>query len=640
MSIYWETVAVLSSTSLRLFAYVFFRWVSEVELGCSKSEGRNQANTDHFAFTIQIPGHHFPPLIYLLCGVYLASIILCHTSKAAPFRSARNDEKAKGSKPDKDRSIVIGDNVRQEPRPRLDGLRYWVRSVWDGESGVVRTISLGLPKHRSSLWNMTTILINVVLVLCTVDSVYRGPLFHQSQDLSFARVGFVSNTAASILIREPDASQLPIYVSYRNAPNSDSSSSNLSWASAEQIDLLSGTTDFTHSIVISGLQPSSRYEYATSTNHTGFFSTAPPPGLINENLGKLTFLTSSCIKSRFPYHPLSHPLSITGFQHLAKWIPALRPSFMLFLGDFIYVDVPRRFGYDVENYRREYRSVYNSPDWPGVSANLPWIHVMDDHDIANDWDANTTDPYPTAVDTWNLYHTSVNPPPARPSASYFTFTHGPAAFFLLDTRRYRTAEKPLPPDSPEKSMLGPEQLASLFSFLRRQDPPGVKWKIVVSSVPFTRNWRFNSLDTWAGYLYERDRILAAMWDVGARGDGVGVVVLSGDRHEFAATSFPPPKESKWPISATVHEFSTSPLSMFYLPTRTYWAVDGENEMCIKYMPDGNSKFGAVEIEPTRKHEPGLLRFRLFVDGVEEWSHLIWGPALGNHTGKSTEALRE
>jgi alkaline phosphatase D len=70
-----------------------------------------------------------------------------------------------------------------------------------------------------------------------------------------------------------------------------------------------------------------------------------------------------------------------------------------------------------------------------------------------------------------------------------------------------------------------------------------------------------------------------MWDVGLRGGGVGVVVLSGDRHEFGATAFPPPPGARWPLSATVHEFSASPLSMFYLPTRTYVQKD-EEDVCI------------------------------------------------------------
>ena len=73
-------------------------------------------------------------------------------------------------------------------------------------------------------------------------------------------------------------------------------------------------------------------------------------------------------------------------------------QFMIFLGDFIYIDVPKRFGTTTEDYRREYRQVYASPDWPAVGQNLSWIHVLDDHEIANDWDGNVTGVYNNAVD--------------------------------------------------------------------------------------------------------------------------------------------------------------------------------------------------------------------------------------------------
>ena len=300
---------------------------------------------------------------------------------------------------------------------------------------------------------------------------------------------------------------------------------------------------------------------------------------------------------------------------------------MLFLGDFIYVDVPLRHGSDAETYRHEYRQVYSSPDWPAVSDTLPWVHVIDDHEIANDWDKGFEAPYPAAIDPWSIYHASINPPPTRPNASYFQFTQGPASFFMMDTRRHRSSEHAEPASSPNKTMLGPEQLASLLAFLRRDELTGVKWKFVISSIPFTRNWRINSADTWAGYLHERRIILEAMWDIGLRGDGIGVVVLSGDRHEFAATAFPPPKNGKWPLSSTVHEFSTSPLSMFYLPFRSYWEVEEEEEqdVCIKYIPDGNSKFGAVELEQVKGGDQGLLRFRLFVDGEETWQYVVMTP---------------
>lgn len=448
--------------------------------------------------------------------------------------------------------------------------------------------------------------------------VYRAPVMYPSHQLSFSRIGYVSDTSANILIREPDSNQLPIFVSYRNVPDASRRVVDEAWKAVGKEYWLSNETDYTFTVAIKGLQPSTRYQYAVSNNQSGHFTTASIAGQTAPGTDRLTFLTSSCIKPRFPYNPLSHPLSIPGFRHLAQWLPDLKASFMLFLGDFIYIDVPRRLGSDPETYRREYRQVYNSPDWPAVSQDLPWIHVMDDHEIANDWNGSTTAPYPAAADPWHLYHTSVNPPSVADGESYFQFTQGPASFFLMDTRRYRTPSQPLSANSTEKSMLGPKQLSHLLTFLSRRDPDGIKWKFVISSIPFTRNWRFGSTDTWANYLHERQIILEAMWSVSP---GVGVVVLSGDRHEFAATAFPPPEGSKWPVSATVHEFSTSPLSMFYLPFRTYEEREGEGEICVKYVPDGNSKFGAVEVMGG-KGDQGVMRFRLFVDGEEVWDHVL------------------
>lgn len=537
--------------------------------------------------------------------------------------------------------VVIGEEPEEDDdgEPKLD-IQETIVLAERGPQ-IFKTLLSGLPSPSSTLWSLATLAINLALFSSVADLILRGPLKHQSHDLSFARVGFVSPDSANIVLREPDTSQLPIYISYREAPAvgmQNNALLNDSWKSAGKVYWLSNDTDFTYPLEIPHLRHSTRYQYASSNNHSGYFTTAPPVGQTWPNIDVFTFLTSSCIKPRFPYNPLAHPLSIPGFKHLAKWIPSLHPSFMLFLGDFIYIDVPHRFGTDEETYRREYRQVYASPDWPAVSNSLPWLHVIDDHEIANDWDQNITAPYPAAVDPWNHYLGSVNPPPSRPGATYFEFTQGPASFFMMDTRRYRTPESDADPSSPEKSMLGRAQLSSLLKFLSRRDPPGVKWKIVVSSIPFTRNWRFNAADTWAGYLYERRIILEAMWDVGLRSDGVGVIVLSGDRHEFAATAFPPPQQSKWPLSATVHEFSTSPLSMFYLPFRTYREVAGEDEVCIKYLPDGNSKFAAVEISNLAGREQSLLKFRLFVDGKEVWDYVLTSPPAVGGGGRGKDAI--
>lgn len=647
-------VTALSSATLRVLAYVFFRWVA-----LNLHSSLEQILTPN----LQIPGHQLPPIIYSALLVYLSSYLFTPLLILQPAKhnSRRQVPQTNG---------ILSEDIEVRKKNTvedLEGLGFEIVSggpedtpetptlVQDPDSDttfelssqnntfnvildVLRSMLLGLPSPANALWSMATVAINIILVLGVLDVVYRGPMLYQSHELSFSRVGYVSDTSAKILVREPDNSQTPVYVSYRGAPSAGLGDA---WKSVGTVYSLSNGTDYTATFTIWGLRPSTHYEYAASNNHAGFFKTTPRAGQMPPGSKKLTFLTSSCIKPRFPYNPFQHPLSIPGLKHLAKWVPELHASFMLFLGDFIYIDVPHRFGTDAETYRREYRQVYSSPDWPGATANLPWLHVIDDHEIANDWDKQTRDPYQAATDPFDIYHTSLNPPPALPNASYFQFTQGPASFFMMDTRRHRDPELPTSAHSHGKSILGQTQLSSLLNYLKHDEPAGVKWKFVISSIPFTRNWRINAKDTWSNYLHERRIILEAMWDVGMRGDGIGVVVLSGDRHEFAATAFPPPKNSKWPLSATVHEFSTSPLSMFYLPLRSYWEVPGEDdveEVCIKYAPDGNSKFGAIELEEVKGGEQGLLRFRLFIDGVESWDYVLTTPPAVSGGGRSKDAI--
>ena len=97
-------------------------------------------------------------------------------------------------------------------------------------------------------------------------------------------------------------------------------------------------------------------------------------------------------------------------------------------------------------------------------------------------------------------------------------------------------------------------------------------------------------------------------------------LLSGDRHEFAAIEFNPLNETAGHV---VREFSTSPLSMFYVPLiRTLRAAseavvprtrlravdgDGENleevveevpmERVVKYLPIGNYKWCVFYCSP-------------------------------------------
>lgn len=600
----------------------------------------------------KIPGHHFPPLIISAVAAYLTTVFTQTRTFGRPLTLKEAFPRLLGGEAQED-----ADHDGHEP------------ALYEDERAVFKTVVFGIPNWREPELSYLTIAINILMAILTLDLVFRAPLLHPEKDLRFSRVGFVDGTSARVLFREPDPAQLPIYAYLKGSHESK-------WSTTDQIYYIDSDSDFTHPITFAGLVPDTTYTYSLSNDLSGTFTTAPGPR--SQRAESLTFLTSSCIKANFPYRPFSHSLAIHGFEHLSTILRSLPSpaSFMLFIGDFVYIDVPLRLSSTIQHYRSEYRRVYASPSWslPGISS-LPWLHTLDDHEIANDWSGgNETEPFPSASDPFLHYHVSVNPPipPTAPKTSnttYFQFTRGPAEFFMLDTRRYRTdpeprtqpaagANKPLygspsshpsnppPADTQHQhkhTILGPDQLASLLLFLSTPPPPHVHFKLIASSVPFTKNWRFGTSDTWGGFLAERAIVLRAMQAAEHR-FGVRVVVLSGDRHEFAAVRFPCPVANVNVTTATEdgdgdggrqdgkvkvqydetpdagpHEFSVGPLSMFYLPVRTFRQVDG-GDVRIEYVPDGNSKVGVVEIQGGAEGGGGVLRYTLWVDGERRWEY--------------------
>ncbi|KAB8274154.1 PhoD-like phosphatase-domain-containing protein [Aspergillus minisclerotigenes] len=600
-----RVAAATSSVILRLAAFIFLRW---------------------------IPGHHFPPLIFTSLVVYLSSL----------FSLSRPADESTTNRPHD-----------------LKRSRNTSRSAESlANDSVLKTLLTGLPSPTSPLVTRLTVLVNIVLTLFTSDLLLRGLVFYPANDVAFSRIGYVSPTTANLLVREPDSAQLPLVVFYQEAEQDDP----LKWVEEGIIYALDESTDFTTSVTLQNLKPSSHYRYSLSNNRTGSFVTAPLPG--SASADRLSFLTSSCIKPNFPYNPLSHPLRIEGIEKMTETVSKLpsllRPAFMLFLGDFIYIDVPQRFGSSVSHYRSEYRRVYSSPSWYSHGDNpaidLPWIHTLDDHEIENDWSkGNNTAPYLAAADPYIHYHVSVNPPiPTTPFAkpentTYFSFINGPASFFMLDTRTYRSE-----PAQPDSTILGSAQLQSLLAYLSRPEPAEVRWKIVASSVPFTKNWRVGTTDTWGGFLNERRTVFEAMWRA-ERELGIRIILLSGDRHEFGATRFPDPTFDYTPdellpdtAGEGLHEFSVGPLSMFYLPIRTYHQTDNE-DVTVKYIPTGNTKYGLIDIDIRDETvlisgrmatvPSSVLTYSLYVDNDVAWKYSLSVPLPGYEDVASAASVR-
>lgn len=105
-----------------------------------------------------------------------------------------------------------------------------------------------------------------------------------------------------------------------------------------------------------------------------------------------------------------------------------------------------------------------------------------------------------------------------------------------------------------------------------------------------------------------------------------IIVLSGDRHEFAAAL----------IRGRVLDFSISPLNQFTLPIRTLsqntgLGATGEDRL-LKYIPDGSRKFATFEVDTRTANRP-TVQMKLYVDGKEAWKLDVIGRPVHQQTAR-------
>ncbi|TFY64442.1 hypothetical protein EVJ58_g2610 [Rhodofomes roseus] len=570
------------------------------------------------------------------------------------------------------------------------------------ESSSLTALLLSLPTPSRPL-RLANLFINTLLAAAALEFV-TYPYFDDAAGVVYTRVGAVYPDAAKIVVRYPglagfNQTNATVQLAWRQVPKSGAVESDV-WKDGPSA-LLSEELDWVNTVKLSSLWPSTTYEYTLrDANKTQLpypsspirFRTFPDPYL---NSGvNFRFLASSCIVPNFPYTPLQGR-TIKGFDLLADYLwpkntpgkftmpppssstptpaetesadesaagtsaldqpePTAAPvfsanaqtvdpvaskaptEFMIFMGDFIYADVPIYYGDDKEAYRRLYRRNYQSPSFRKVYERLPFIHTYDDHEIINNYAGHSNDsspPFANANDAFALYNAQGNYDSSQQGEHYYDFRHGDVAFFVMDTRRHRSIIEET--DEPSRTMLGEQQLTALYDWLGRVNNTAT-FKFIVSSVPFTGLWTYEGeYETWNGFQYEKASLLNALHTV------PNVILLSGDRHEFAAIEFPSANPAR-----TVYEISTSPLSMFYIPlirtlkkqsedviNRTKEVVnvleDGTTETVIvteevpqekvlKYIADGNYKWSSIEVD-TRDRQNPVANIDIIIDGKNAYS---------------------
>jgi alkaline phosphatase D len=174
-------------------------------------------------------------------------------------------------------------------------------------------------------------------------------------------------------------------------------------------------------------------------------------------------------------------------DHLDRSYQSTPAEFMLFLGDFVYADVPYYFGDDLNAYRRLYRRNYQSLSFRRVyerlrgsevftssplllTQQLAILFTYDDHEFVNNYAGASRDlePYLNGSKAFFEYNARTNFDSPDENQFYYYFSYGAdAAFFVLDTRRHRST---LEVEVANRTMLGQQQLGSFLRWLSKVCP--------------------------------------------------------------------------------------------------------------------------------------------------------------------------
>ena len=329
--------------------------------------------------------------------------------------------------------------------------------------------------------------------------------------------------------------------------------------------------DYTATIALEGLVPSTRYRYhilvgnpEAGENHhevtlaaRGEFTTWPD---VRTSV-PLTFAWSGDLggQHRCRVGPEGYPI----FEVIRQQ----RPVFFLFLGDSIYSDhvcpsPPNEPGADftattLSEYRARHRYQRGAEALRQFLETVPVYVIWDDHDVKNNFagpvEVQMPDGRRALLEYWPIATASDDP-----YRMYRAVRYGAdLELFILDTRSYRSRNADR--DGPLKTMLGSTQLQWFLEGLRNSP---ATWKVIATSVPLSLpkggGLEVPGNDGWAGGPdgtgFERERQVIV--DAILERKITNVVFLAGDAHYVQANVYDPNGDG----IPDFHEFVAGPLS--------------------------------------------------------------------------------
>lgn len=313
--------------------------------------------------------------------------------------------------------------------------------------------------------------------------------------------------------------------------------------------------ELAHSVRVDvrGLEPHRWYWYqfkvGNEVSPIGRTRTAPSRG---DRLNRFRFAFASCQAWESGYY--------AAYKHMAQEDLDL----VVHLGDYIYEGAsnaqalrPHEGNSEpvtLEGYRNRHAQYKTDPDLQAAHAAFPWTFTWDDHEVDNDWAADS--PQDPALQSREMFlkrraaafqayyeHMplrELNQPQGADMRLYRRLTFGDLVEFnVLDTRQYRSNQPciynfPNALDCPERqepsqTMTGKQQEQWLYRGLA-QSP--AKWNILANQTILAQydytpgvEKSFN-MDQWDGYVAARQRLL----DFLAQRRPSNPVVITGDWH--------------------------------------------------------------------------------------------------------------
>jgi alkaline phosphatase D len=254
--------------------------------------------------------------------------------------------------------------------------------------------------------------------------------------------------------------------------------------------LARASDDYTVTIPVEGLQPNTEYFYRILVNgepdrylekHPPFrVRTAPEPG------------TAQDFRVAFGSCPRFQDDRV---QPIWSTVLGLEPDLFFWIGDNIYGDSTQPHVLQ-EEYRRQRDVAGLQPVLRGISH----LAIWDDHDYGMNNQDRRNPIKNEALKIFKEYWANPSYGLTDTPGVFFRYRYGQVDFFFLDDRYYRDPDSD--PQSPEKTMLGAEQLAWLQTELEAST---ALFKVLVSGGGWSEA-KGETGDSWAAFVDERNKI--------------------------------------------------------------------------------------------------------------------------------------